>query len=1292
MKAEEKTWVAATLALSPRADRRALAGTGLLFAFLLLLLVGPVSSSLAGEHLIVTGEYGKEGPKASGIGGGCHLGYDSASGHLYLASEGKIFGLSVSPGSATPLGGKFPFNTNISTECGEPDIAVDSSGIGNIYGVQSGSSGKVYGWNSTGNVLGSPWPVTIQAGDEVCGVDVGPDGGPWAGDYSAHKVFKFTPSGTAAGSIETGFSVCKLAVDRVNGDLFAAAYGGGQLVKFSAESGYATKTEFPAANGEPGLAVNDAEHKLYVGNGSEKVKVYDTETAALVETINLPAPGGHGLAVDENTDTLYVTIGSGESGYIAEYLALKTPKATTGEPTGNSQVSGTADPNEVGPITECYFEYGPTAAYGSKQNCNEPTPISSVETVHADLPGLIGEETYHYRLVLANGEPFVIGRGADKTITPHNVKALATEPATEITQESAQLNASFEGTNEDTNYYFEWGQTTAYGHKTAVPPGDDAGTTTGPTHISSTISGLEPGYSYHFRVVAQNSIGVSKGVDKAFKTFELPSIEGATTSHLTATSAEIDAKINPRGFETTYYVEYGPSTTYGSQAPIPGKILPAGNTSQAVEIQLTELQGIVYHFRVVAESQWGTVRTEDQSFNFFPQSCPNSAVRQQNESQYLPDCRAFELVSPEETGNVELTNAEANPDPYAVNPPRFAFNGYLGGVQGTEPTNALGADTYIATRTNTGWKTRLVGLRGYEGTAAGTLYTDPTFSKFLDWRENGGFEGEPQPPHQVPYIWDTEGGFIERWPSNPDSYPGLEELEGGFQNSPDLTHLAISSTNVALTNEGLTTGAGSAYDYEAKTGSMTLISKDANGKDIELEPGEAASPPPLGILFPGGSFQFYGQELTGEKPAPTNAPISTDGSHILMATAKEPFGFFTYPPPPMRLYMRVHDAVTYEVSVGKDVSYVGMTPDGTKVFFTSPERLNSEDTDNSVDLYMWSEAGDKLTLVSKAGPEAEDTGNSDECTTTWTTNCGITTISGEDLTDNSFSSETGEIYFYSPEQLDGTKGTPGQENLYVYRNGNPQFVATLKPGGEKGPITRIQVSPDDSHMAFVTASQLTAYNNGGLKEMYAYDPATRKLVCVSCRPDGQPPAHDVEASKMGIFMSDDGRTFFATKDPLVATDTNEQLDVYEFTEGRPQLITTGTGTTLTRHAIYGGAGNAGQEGLAGVSADGVNVYFSTRDVLVPQNHNGPFLSYYDARAAGGFAFEPGLAPCEAADECHGEGNAAPVPPTVTSEGNLGDRGNAPNPSAHKSKPKKQHKNKKHRAKHHRHHKRGNNHA
>ena len=85
---------------------------------------------------------------------------------------------------------------------------------------------------------------------------------------------------------------------------------------------------------------------------------------------------------------------------------------------------------------------------------------------------------------------------------------------------------------------------------------------------------------------------------------------------------------------------------------------------------------------------------------------------------------------------------------------------------------------------------------------------------------------------------------------------------------------------------------------------------------------------------------------------------------------------------PIHLYMRVADAATYEIAEDKTtgqptaVDYVGMTPDGSRVFFTSSEQLTSEETDGNTELYMWeaekAENGEQpLSLISKPNGGAD---------------------------------------------------------------------------------------------------------------------------------------------------------------------------------------------------------------------------------------------------------------------------------------------------------------------------------
>jgi hypothetical protein len=367
----------------------------------------------------------------------------------------------------------------------------------------------------------------------------------------------------------------------------------------------------------------------------------------------------------------------------------------------------------------------------------------------------------------------------------------------------------------------------------------------------------------------------------------------------------------------------------------------------------------------------------------------------------------------------------------------------------------------------------------------------------------------------------------------------------------------------------------------------------------------------------------------------------------------------------VHLTMRVDDAVSYDITEGFRAEFTGMTPDGTRVFFTSDEQVTPDDTDNSVDLFMWSEESEEVTRVS-AG--VGGTGNSDGCKTSWSpSGCDvqmppmvIDTLSetpGEIFTPDNWITASGDVYFYSPEQLDGTNGFGNERNLFVYHNGEVEYVATFNEGR---PAFRLQVTPDGNRAAILTSTQLTAYESKGFREMYTFDPDTGKIVCVSCSPTGAAPTSDVGAAENGLFMSDDGRTFFSTKDALVPFDSNGLRDVYEYVDGRPQLISAGTGSQDT----WGGGlliYPPMSIGLEGVSHDGVDVYFSTFDTLVPQDQNGEFIKFYDARSGGGFPFEEARPPCKAADECHSGGSAALAPPQVGTSAVLGKTGNVRKP-------------------------------
>jgi hypothetical protein len=157
-------------------------------------------------------------------------------------------------------------------------------------------------------------------------------------------------------------------------------------------------------------------------------------------------------------------------------------------------------------------------------------------------------------------------------------------------------------------------------------------------------------------------------------------------------------------------------------------------------------------------------------------------------------------------------------------------------------------------------------------------------------------------------------------------------------------------------------------------------------------------------------------------------------------------------------------------------------------------------------------------------------------------------------------------------------------------------------------------------------------------------------------------------------MTNDGRVFFSTPESLVPQDTDEAIDVYEYSGGRPQLISSGTGggaPTVARGLTV----NPEIPGLIGVSANGTDAYFSTFEPLVSEDHNGNFMRFYDARTNGGFPQPTPAQPCVAAEECHGPGTEAPVAPHIASNGPPVTGGNA-TAGAHPHHKKHKHHHKK----------------
>jgi hypothetical protein len=933
------------------------------------------------------------------------------------------------------------------------------------------------------------------------------------------------------------------------------------------------------------------------------------------------------------------------------------------------------------PVNQCQLEYGPTTAYHtggspppdsgvvpcspdpSVTNFTEDTEVSAA--IPGPNPALHTGSAYHYRFVAGNVHG--TNAGNDRSVSPVAVLKLHTNPADIVDEHNVTFNGSFDPDGLETKYFFEYGLDSTYGQSTSV---GIVAAASGVQPVTASIGTLPAGRSLHYRIVARNSLGTTFGQDVVFRTASKPDVSGVRADSITAESATVKGRVNPVGYATKYHFEYGTTPEYGSSIPVPDTAIGSGGDPVDVAEQIQGLEsGITYHFRLVATNQWGSAFSPDSTIDFAPPTCPNSHVRQQTRSGYLPDCRAYELVSPPEAGSIlvqptgSIDDLDLGPccntrygklwpvnTGIAAAPTRFAYYAGFGAFEELEGTNAV-FDMYMATRTPTGWVTSLPGLKGSEALMA----TRPQCSNSLSLCiENN--DGDPfyflAEPENAAHLFKADGQQLTRLPTNVNTVPDGAHYVGDQKFSGDGNHYVFSANNRVFAPNGTTSAPGSAYDNDIAAKTVNLVSLRQDGTPI-----------PQDVVKPGEFIEFAG--------------LSNDGSHILM-DVKGGDG-------PVHLYMRVDDAVTYDVSRGAGVTFVGMTEDGSKVFFTAAQPLTPDDHDQSVDLYMWSEAGNQLTRISQGNGR----GDTDLCSPSWGSQCNVLGLSTEDAhpwniasipgIDDSIASQSGDVYFYSPELLDPeSPGVQNARNLYVYRNGAVHLVATLDAGA---PIIRMQISPDGRHAAFLTASSLTAYDTHGFRQMYTYDAETGRIECASCRPDGEPPTADVVGSQGGPFMANDGRTFFASSDQLTPQDTDGILDVYEYAGGRPQLISQGTGS----RDFTGGSqalqivGGTAFTGLESVSADGTDVFFSTYDSLVPQDHNGEFIKMYDARSGGGFDIQPNLGPCAAADECHGPGSNPPAPPGIGTGSDLGDSGNVQSAPA-KKKGRAHHK--RHRQRHH----------
>lgn len=650
------------------------------------------------------------------------------------------------------------------------------------------------------------------------------------------------------------------------------------------------------------------------------------------------------------------------------------------------------------------------------------------------------------------------------------------------------------------------------------------------------------------------------------------------------------------------------------------------------------------------------------------ETCPNDAFRA-GPGANLPDCRAYELVTPPFT-EAALAPMETS----------FALRGFAGisadgshvavasiGNVGDSQGGAR-ANDYELTRTASGWSETDIdmpvsrfpasdvsvaeeqeALHGERGSlyASEPLQATPDFGKFL-------YHG----PHNALVDW-YPGTF---WIGEADgALYRIGSGEGEFLGaSTDLSHVLFRGGKVS---------------HQSKGEGTLEENSDVAGQEVPAVP--------VGV-GPSGDLcsAEYAAPSQGLSYTPRYGPdgMSANGSVVFFYIPAG--GCSSGEPSVSEIFARVEESRTVAISEPskEDCSACDTSPgvqvpseiidgastDGSKVFFTTTQPLLSSETETSANIYE-DELGcgqEQMSACAAAGEQVKV--KRVVCVTAGQWRSGGAQVQSV----IKVSEDASHVYFLAKGALENAKNSQGKEavekesNLYVYdaETGTTAFIAAVSP---ENPT----VTPDGQFLVFESsAKELTGpEDTSTAQQVFEYDAQTGELVRVSIGEDGyndngntdtfnaqipgQQPNYPVAVSNDGLYVafeSPDGLTPGALNGSL--EEVNFELlgaehvtsyyaeNVYEYHDGHVYLVSDGQDTSYSLRREFEG-GSAVQ--VRGMSPSGEDIFFETADRLVPQALDNQ-KALYDARINGGFPAPVSVLPTCSGDACQGALSPAPT--------------------------------------------------
>jgi hypothetical protein len=708
-----------------------------------------------------------------------------------------------------------------------------------------------------------------------------------------------------------------------------------------------------------------------------------------------------------------------------------------------------------------------------------------------------------------------------------------------------------------------------------------------------------------------------------------PVVADEAFSGVSETEALLTATVDPQGLSTRYGFEYIDASDYERNVEESGPghgfdhalsagvgTIRSGNLPVPVSAAVGGLTaGVSYEFRVRAENTCageGAPECESEgnalAFATFPVLtlasgiCPNQAQRP-GASAMLPDCRAYELVTPADTnGHAPMAPTHNSAGPRFGTPPASSTGEAvafltLGGALPEYPgTGGFNGDAYVATRGSTGWQTASVG-------PTGALAVNP---------EPGGFS--------------PDLGYLSFGTFSADS--GSLDAGAKYIRSPGGAYQLVGEGSLA-------TELSPTMDLISAGGTHTIFNTGGTGsKGVQLEPDAP----------PSGTAAIYDRTSDGVLHVvsllPGNVtPDAGEGAHYDGASAQGNAVAFSVAGP---LYVRLDDVRTLEVAaVG--ATFEGLSEDGRYLFYLLAGDLYRYDTESETSARITESSDVTVVNIPSDGTTAYFASPSVLGNPGQKNPNGAEPVTGEA---NLYYWDGSAIYFIATLRQRDMQG----EIVGSTRDALDSWASNLEGGSNA--LDPSRTTSQGGAIIFESGADLTGYRSEGASEIYRYDVAEGTLACLSCVPTQAPPTGNATletvsftqfASPIGADsqipnLSEDGRrVFFQSSDALVPADTDGVQDVYEWEANGEGSCATAGGCIF----LISSGHSAHDNYLYGVSESGRDVFIDTSDLLTPEDGDET-SSIYDARVEGGFPSQVAQAA-----ECLGE--ACQPGPTVLND-------------------------------------------